>query len=312
MATSVRPTNLTFADGGRTYEDMEMRIRGLLPTLRPAERRVAEHVLANLAVAAGYNISDIADHAQTSLTTVTRLCKALGFAGYAEFRLALATDVGRLQSRAWSQGIGTNIAPDDPLDRVLARVVEADKRTLEATASQLDLAALGEAVDALVGAGRIDLYAISGSGAIAVAMHLRLHRIGCTSFVWTDVHDALTSAALLGPSDVALGISHSGETREVIEPLRVARQKGATSIAITNFPQSPLTDGADIILTTAALDTPFRPGGIASQHAQLLLLDCLIIGIAQRTYAKTEAALAATEEVVRGHRVRASKRRRPA
>jgi DNA-binding MurR/RpiR family transcriptional regulator len=286
---------------------VEVRIRGVLPSLTPAERRVAEAVLADPARTARSTIGELAGRCGTSLTTVSRFCRALDLPGYAALRLALAGDAGHLRSRNWVIGAGADIERDDPLERVLASLVAADTRALEETAAQLDLVTLEKAVAAMVEARRIAVYAVSGSGSVGQDLYRRLHHIGRTCHLWTDVHDALASAALLDRADVALGISHSGETREVVEPLELARQRGATTIAITNFPRAPVSKIADLLLTTAAREATYRSGSLSARHAQMLVLDCLVIGISQRTSAASEDAVAATTEAVRHHRLSSSR-----
>jgi DNA-binding MurR/RpiR family transcriptional regulator len=64
-------------------------------------------------------------------------------------------------------------------------------------------------------------------------LHQRLHRIGLVSFAWLEGHLAVSSAGLLGPFDVALGISYTGTTIDLIDALRVARERGATTISVT-------------------------------------------------------------------------------
>ena len=117
--------------------------------------------------------------------------------------------------------------------------------------------------------------------------------------VWSDTHIALTSAALLTDKDVAVGISHTGATLDTIDALAEARRHGATTVALTNFPRSPIVDVADLVLTTAARETTFRSGATASRLAQLTVIDCLFVGVAQRTYDETLTALTATHEAVR-------------
>ncbi|KRV48948.1 RpiR family transcriptional regulator [Wenjunlia vitaminophila] len=287
-------------------ESITVRIRGLLPSLTPVERRVAEEVLADPGLAEQSTISELARRCQTSLTSVTRFCRALGLAGYPQLRLALAADAGHHRSRGWAQEIGGDIGPDDPIHRVLAELLEADGRALEETASQLNVEALEKAVSAMAGARRLDIYAVSGSGTVGAELHLRLHHLGFASYIWSDVHDALASAALLGGSDVAIGISHSGETNEVVEPLELARERGATAIAITNFPRSPLAEAADLVLATATRELTFRSGGLAARHAQMLVLDCLYIGVAQRAYTPRRNPRAATTRAVQRHRSRSA------
>src|SRR5206468_1482606 len=109
---------------------------------------------------------------------------------------------------------------------------------------------------------------------------------------------ALTSAALLGEGDVAIAISHTGATVDTIEPLAEARRHGALTVALTNFPRSPIVAAADLVLTTAARETTFRSGAMSSRIAQLMVVDCLFVGVAQRSYAQTREALERTYEAV--------------
>ena len=92
---------------------------------------------------------------------------------------------------------------------------------------------------------------------------------------------AWTAATTLGPGCVAVALSHSGATVDTISFLDLARSAGATTIAITNHSSSPLTEAADIVLTTAARETGFRSGALGSRIAQLMVIDCLFIRVAQ-------------------------------
>jgi len=158
-------------------------------------------------------------------------------------------------------------------------------------------------IDALVGARRIDVYGVGASGLIALDLQQKLHRIGRVAFAWTDPHLALTSAALLTEGDVAVAISHSGTTQDTVDLLALADRNGATTVAVTNFPRSPLAELGDHVLTTAARETTFRSGAMASRLAQLTVIDCVFVGVAQRTYQETRAALDATYAAVRGRRI---------
>jgi DNA-binding MurR/RpiR family transcriptional regulator len=120
----------------------------------------------------------------------------------------------------------------------------------------------------------------------------------------------LTSAAVLESGDVAVGISHSGTTAETIDALAEARKRGAITVGLTNFPRSPIAEVADHVLTTAARETTFRSGATASRLAQLTVIDCVFVGVAQRTFKPTRQALEDTYEAVRGRRVRQERKRR--
>ena len=281
-----------------------VRIRALLPTLAPAERRVAECVLADPAAVAHSTIGALARRCSTSETTVLRFCRAIGLAGYPALRLALAAEAGRDGAGdGHSRAVSGDIAADDDLDEVVAKIAYADARAVEETADQLDLDTLHQVIAALVAARRVDVYGVGASGFVALDFQQKLHRIGRVAFAWTDPHIALTSAALLTGSDVAVAISHSGATQDTLDAVSLAGRCGATTVAITNFPRSPLARVADHVLTTAARETTFRSGATASRLAQLTVVDCVFVGLAQRTYETAQRALAVTHEAVRDRRV---------
>ncbi|WP_082114597.1 MurR/RpiR family transcriptional regulator [Lentzea aerocolonigenes] len=289
-----------------------VKIRSLLPGLARAEQRVAKVVLENPGTVAHRSITEVAEQAGTSETTVTRFCKAIGVGGYPELRIALAADTARSQARA-NHDMGGDIGPGDDLKQVVGKVAFADARAVEETAEQLDIESLDKVVQAVAGARRVDVYGFGASAFVAFDLQQKLHRIGLTCFAWNDTHIALTSAAVLTGADVAVGISHTGSTAETVEALRVAKEAGATTVALTNFPRSPITEVADLVLTTAARETTFRSGAMASRIAQLTVIDCLFIGVAQHHVDSAKTALEATYEAVSGHRLgaRPDGRRRP-
>lgn len=279
-----------------------MRIRSLLPGLARAEQRVAKVVLDDPSSVARRSITEVALAAKTSETTVTRFCKAIGVGGYPQLRIALAADTARSEARA-SRDLGGDITADDDLASVVSKVGFADARAVEETAEQLDIGELTRVTELVAAAGRVDVYGVGASAFVAADLQQKMHRIGRVCFAWSDTHIMLTSAAVLGEGDVAVAISHSGATTDTVEALRVAKEHGATTVAITNFPRSPITSVADHVLTTAARETTFRSGATASRIAQLTVIDCLFIGVAQQHFDDAMAALDATRAAVDGHRL---------
>ncbi|MQA14400.1 MAG: SIS domain-containing protein [Pseudonocardiaceae bacterium] len=277
-------------------------IRSLLPGLARAEQRVAQVVLADAASVAHRSITEVAEEASTSETTVTRFCKAIGIGGYPELRLALAAETARSAARG-SREVGGDIGPGDRLTDVVAKIAFADARAVEETADQLDIEVLGTVIAALAAARRVDVYGVGASAFVAMDFQQKLHRIGRTAFAWTDVHMALTSAALLAEGDVAVGVSHTGSTSDTVDALAHAGHNGACTVALTNYPRSPVADVADHVLTTAARETTFRSGAMASRIAQLTVIDCLFIGVAQRHHDTARQALISTYDAISDRRL---------
>src|SRR5918992_4133709 len=136
-----------------------IRVRSLLPSLAPAERRVAQRVIRAPEEVAASTITELAQACGTSETTVIRFCRAIGFAGYPELRLTLANEAGRAQG-AENRVVGGDIGRDDSLDQIVQKIAYSDARAVEETAGQLDIKALDAVVGAVVSARRVDIYGV--------------------------------------------------------------------------------------------------------------------------------------------------------
>ncbi|OLB74627.1 MAG: RpiR family transcriptional regulator [Actinobacteria bacterium 13_2_20CM_2_71_6] len=306
--TAAGAASVDTSGGGSTEpeelpESVLFRVRERLPEFTGALQRVAEQVLTDPAAAARATIVELAERSGTSPATVTRFCRALGFEGYAELRLGIAGETGRAARTAgWGVDIEREIQPEDPLDRVLHQIMAADTRAMHDTAARLDLRAIATAADAVAGARRVDIYGARTSALVGAELQFCLHRIGVAAWCWKDIHDGLASAATLGGRDVAIGVSHSGQSRETIEILAEAGSHGATTVALTSFPRSPLADLADVVLLTAVQATPLRPDALSARHPQLVVLDLLYIAVAQRLHDRAHTAFQVTARAVDAHR----------
>lgn len=277
-------------------------LRGRLDQIQPSMRRVAKTVLADPHSAAGMTIVELAAECGVSQSTVVRLCHELGLQGYRQFRLALATERGLREADRANRPNG-DITEGDSLAEVIQKIAYADARAVEDTARSLSVQELDAVVEAIATAGRVDIYGAGASGFVAADLQQKLYRIGRIAFCHPDPHVAVTSAALLGPGDVAIGISHTGLTIDTIDALTLAGQKGALTVAITNAPSSAIARVADRALITAARESTFRSGATASRLAQLTVVDCVFVAVAQRTFTKSQAALEATRAAVRTRRL---------
>lgn len=273
-------------------------LRGLVPTLVPSMARVAAVILADPRASAGLTISEIAAAADTSETTVLRLCHEIGIGGYRDLRIALAREQGRAAGREERRELGSDIERDDSLDEIISKITYADSRAVAETAALIDRAELAAVVDAIAAARRIDVFGVGASAFVALDLAQKLHRIGAICFGWGDQHTALTATALLGPGDVAIGFSHTGATKDTVETIEQAGRTGALTVAVTAVPRSPLAAAADRHLITASRETTFRSGAMASRIAALSLVDVLFVAVAQRRYDRTVTALDATRRAV--------------
>ncbi|MFG2194617.1 MurR/RpiR family transcriptional regulator [Streptomyces sp. NPDC048639] len=274
------------------------KVRTLGPSMTRSMHRVAETVAGDPAGCAALTVTGLAERTGTSEATVVRTARLLGYPGYRDLRLALAGLAAQQQSGA-APAVTADIAVDDPLSSVVAKLAQEEQQCLADTAAGLDTTQLESAVSALATARRIDVYGIGASNLVAQDLVQKLLRIGLIAHAHADPHLAVTNAVQLRSGDVAIAITHSGRTTDVIEPLRVAFDHGATTVAITGRPDADVAQYADHVLTTStARESELRPAAMSSRTSQLLVVDCLFIGVAQQTYDAAAPALSASYEAL--------------
>lgn len=274
------------------------KVRTMAPSMTRSMQRVAETVAHDPAGCARLTVTGLAERTGTSEATVVRTSRLLGYPGYRDLRLALAGLAAQQESGA-APAVTADIAVDDPVGDVVAKLALDEQQTLADTAATLDPTQVEAAISALVAARRVDVYGVGASNLVSQDLAQKLLRIGLVAHAHADPHLAVTTAVQLGAGDVAVAVTHSGRTVDVIEPLRVAFDQGATTIAVTGRPDGEITQYADHVLTTStARESELRPAAMSSRTSQLLVIDCLFIGVAQRTYEQTAPALSASYEAL--------------
>src|SRR3954469_23777890 len=163
------------------------------------------------------SITELADRAGTSAASVTRFCRMLGYSGYSPLRVGIAEDVGPGGPQAaWIADIGRSFGPDDPADEIRQALLNTHVLSLQTTAGLLDLPKTIRVADAIAKARHVDVYGVGGSALTALEVEARLYRIGVNVHTWAEVHNGLTSAAILDRHCVAIALSNTGRTDETI------------------------------------------------------------------------------------------------
>jgi DNA-binding MurR/RpiR family transcriptional regulator len=270
------------------------RIRMMMPSLTPLEVRVVETVFGQEDFGEATALKEVSSAAGVSEALVVKLAKKLGYSGYRDFRAAVA-DYNRLPTAEMFR----ELTPEDTGREIVEKVFRTSIQALEETLAILDIAAFERAAELIHTSGQRDFYGVGGSAQIARDVAHKFLRIGIRTNLFDDAHMMLMSAALLGPGDVAVGFSHSGRSTTVLEAIETARRAGARTIAVTNYPASPLVDLADVVLLSTARGSPLMGENAAARIAQLNVLDALFVAVAQRQGTATDANLARTMSAVR-------------
>jgi DNA-binding MurR/RpiR family transcriptional regulator len=285
--------NISFSDP-RTVGP---RIRMMMPHLTPLEARVVDMILGRRDFDATIPLKTVADDAGVSEAMIIKIAKKLGFAGFKDFRSAL-DGYNRLPTAELHQ----ELSPDDTGRGIAEKVFRTSLHALEETLSIFDPEAFERAADLIFHARQRDFYGIGGSAQIARDVSHKFLRIGIRTNVFDDAHMMLMSAALLTEGDIAIAFSHSGSTAAVLEPIELARRRGARTIALTNYATSPLAKLADVVLCSTAQGSPLLGENAAARIAQLVIFDAVFAAVAQRDFEAAERNLAATMDAVTSKR----------
>jgi DNA-binding MurR/RpiR family transcriptional regulator len=279
------------------------RIRAALPQMPVAMAKIGTLLLEDPFLPLRLSITELAAQAGTSPPTVTRFCKAIGYAGYPALRVGAAAEQGRSSAHeTWDSDVGRRFHPGDSAPVVMRTLVNAHTVALTSTSERLDPVLVGRVAEAVAESTHVDIYGIGGSAGMAAELQARLYRIGINAHAWNEVHVGLTSAALLGESSVAIAFSNTGRTEETIEMLELAKSSGAYAVAVTSDPDSPMAEVADAHLTSYAPGEYLQPDDLSAKHAQLFVIDLLYLLAAQREFSRTTSLLAASAAAVAPHR----------
>lgn len=274
------------------------RIKTYQSQMPPTMAKIAAVLIDDPKAPLNLSITELAERAGTSPASVTRFCRMIGYAGYAPLRVGIAEDVGGGAKAAWIGEIGRSFGPDDPPDEIRKALLNTHVLSLQTTAGLLDMSAAIRVAKAIVKARQLDVYGVGGSALTALETEARLYRIGINVHTWAEVHNGLTSAAILDPKCVAIGISNTGRTEETIQMLTVAKASGAYTVAITGNPDSPLARLADDVLIAASPDGYLQPADLSARHCQLFVVDLLYLLVAQSNFDRTTRLLAASGAAV--------------
>jgi glucokinase len=256
-------------------------------SLSPAERRVADHMLAHPRAALSDPIADIARAAQVSQPTVIRFCRSLGCEGLSDFKLRLASGLSGTIPLTHTQ-----VTESDSVLELGVKVLGNTAGAILQVRERLNRDALVRAIDLLAAASRIEFFAVGHYGVVADDAQFKFLRFGVPSGSHTDNRLQTLSASVLRQGDVAVLISSSGRIDDLLAVADLARARGTPVVAITAS-QSPLARKADVALLVDHVEDVATHVPMVSRILHLLIIDILAVGVAMRRGAPPADALPA-------------------
>jgi DNA-binding MurR/RpiR family transcriptional regulator len=277
-------------------DNILLKIRDMKDSLTPVERLVAECILTNLEEIPHLSIKSLAKLSKTSDASVLRFCKTMGYNGYRSFIVSISASLGSMDEEQKDQY--TDIQPGDDLSTIISNISHNNIKSIEDTLSVIDRNEVARAVKVLRASNRIVFFGVGASGLACKDGEQKFSRINKMCHAYTDGHSQLTAATLLGKGDVAIFISNSGATVEILDSLEIAKKNGANLIAITKYNKSELADKSDIVLSISTPELTIRSGAMGSRIAMLTVIDILFAGVASAEYQNVKKYLSKTHNIL--------------
>lgn len=262
-----------------TKTDILAYIHSRYSSFTNTEKKVADYILENTKDVIYMSITDLAEACGIGESSVFRFCKTLKLRGYQEFKIALAhnTDVDEMPQLA------SKVAMDDTIAELSSKMLKTTIHALTETHDLIHTDHVGKAVDYMIEGNRIHFFGVGSSLMTALEAKNKFMRITNKTECTLDSHLQIMSASLMTESEVAVLISYSGSTKDMIEVAKVIKERGAKIVVITRFAKSPLTSYADITLLCGANEGPLQGGSLTAKISQLYLLDLLYMEYFKRT-----------------------------
>lgn len=265
---------------------ISLRIKLLYDKMGKAEKKIADWIFENPGKIISLSIVELAELCNCGEATIVRFAKRLGLNGFQELKFSLAAENG-------GSPVSTHITKADSAFEIYEKVCNDIYLSLEKTKSSLKENKLSEAAEKICNANKIVIFGLGNSSAIAMDASHKFMRAGLNAVAYTDNHMQVIAASHLNKNDIAIGISHSGSSKDVVDALKIAKEHNATTIAITNDGKSPILRQSDIVLSTSSEETKYNILALNSRIAQLAIIDTLYFYI---VYNRSEGALKSIQD----------------
>jgi len=283
---------------------IELRIRSTYDSLSNTERKVADYFLSNMENVFNMPIAELAQETGVSKVAWVRFCKAIGFAGLKDLKKALFAQMHKKADENIAEPF-SDVREIISINSLIEGIKQNSIRAIQDTTEMLDPTSLENAAKAILNANTVRIFGVGASGIVGEDLHSKLMRINKNSYFSTDHHTQLTYASNMTSQDVAVLISMSGKTKEILEVLALAKQCQTPTIALTKYNKTPLALNADTVMYISAPEISIRSGAMSSRLAQLMVIDALFTAVAHMDYDTIAVNLEKSHESISTHRIAA-------
>lgn len=260
-------------------------IQKTFPKLRKSEQQVAQYILEHTEIMEQISLDQLAKEAKVSQPTVLRMLKAVGYHGFKEAKVAFIEERLKKETSSHYDALGIPLEKGNQVEDVPGIVIGNTIQLLQNSLQTISAKDLKKAVNAIAQATKVCIFSVENSNTVATDLLTKLLYLGINCQFNEDYYLQNIQAGHMQKGEVAIGISYTGTSKNTVDVLKQAKKSGATTIAITNFTDTPLLKYADIVILTS--NTQLLYGNdIFSRTIHMAVVDMLYTGLLVSDYDK--------------------------
>lgn len=259
-----------------------VKINESLVSLSRQERIVAEYVLKHKKEASTMTVTELAKKSKSSPATIVRFCTAIGYKGYREFVRSLYHDAESDDVNENVYDVNNDLSNQLDIDTTIRLVSQLNIDAITNTLKVIDSEAVEKAVDMIDKATKVKIFALSGSTVVGDDAVFKFERLGIDCQNFTTPHSQILAASIMKSNEVAIFISYTGETNDIIDTVKYVKKSGGKSIGISRFGENTLTKNVDINIQHSSIGKGLRTYSTRSRIVQHNIIDILFVALCQR------------------------------
>ncbi|MFA6845833.1 MAG: MurR/RpiR family transcriptional regulator, partial [Sphaerochaetaceae bacterium] len=255
--------------------------------------------LANPVEAFSRNANEIAAITHTSPATISRFSRKIGFSSFFDAKLSMVKTVSPAVQNV-EPGVSLFIDRDDSYQQCASKLIAQINDVCDSALRLMNFDNLAKAIERIYHADIIYLAGVGASGVVAKDLYIKLNNIKRKIRYCEDPHINVDNMLGATSKDVLIAFSYSGETKFTIRALEIAKEQGAFTIAISGNSNSMLTQKADVVLQSPAIEQRLRVGAVSSHYSQQFVSDLLFLGLVTNLYDQANTMIHNTSKALDG------------
>jgi len=255
-----------------------LKINNIYDNMTDVDKKIANYINENKGLITKLSVSELAQNANVSSASIVRFSRKLGYNGFGELKIEIAKDL-TLNSKNYSYIVkDSDVGINSIVNNITSKTIE----TITNTTKLNELDTIEKSIEEIINAKNVYVFGVGGSALVALDLQQKLLRINKPTITFLDSHTQLMVSSNLDKEDVAIAISYSGKSKEVIKAIENGKSNGAKCISITKYGENDLNKLCDINLFVPNIENKLREGAISSRIAMLTLIDIIYISIIQK------------------------------